>query len=301
MNDETIEKLLRKAPGVVVPEGLRDRLQAQIALPNPEPRSTRRYDTRPWLRRWMPALSFAAFFVACVVAIGVQTNVLTDLKRENESLRASVQNLPQLQNENAEFKRLQTQTGELERLRNDNLELQKLRSEAGRLQAQSAEVERLRVENHKLQAANSAGAGTLPGKPAGDFFAREQARAERIKCVNNLKQIGLAARIWALDHNDIFPSDFISITNELANTLDILKCPTDKNRTISTWAEVAAGNVSYQMLTPGIREDENPQTVAVVCPIHHNILLLDGSVQQMSEERMQQNIQVINGRKVFVP
>src|SRR4030095_16771833 len=31
------------------------------------------------------------------------------------------------------------------------------------------------------------------------------ARGSRIACVNNLKQLGLAARIWSNDHGDVFP------------------------------------------------------------------------------------------------
>jgi hypothetical protein len=38
------------------------------------------------------------------------------------------------------------------------------------------------------------------------------ARAPRIQCVNNLKQIGLATRVWEGDNNDKFPTA-VSITN----------------------------------------------------------------------------------------
>jgi type II secretory pathway pseudopilin PulG len=34
------------------------------------------------------------------------------------------------------------------------------------------------------------------------------ARAPRIQCVNNLKQIGLAMRVWDGDHGDKFPMSF---------------------------------------------------------------------------------------------
>src|SRR5438094_222310 len=36
-------------------------------------------------------------------------------------------------------------------------------------------------------------------------LARAKARAQRINCTNNLKQIGLAMRTWAIDNQDQFP------------------------------------------------------------------------------------------------
>src|SRR5467141_3571131 len=43
-------------------------------------------------------------------------------------------------------------------------------------------------------------------------LARAKARAQRINCVNNLKQVGLGFRTWALDNNDKYPTQ-VSITN----------------------------------------------------------------------------------------
>src|SRR5438874_2190388 len=36
-------------------------------------------------------------------------------------------------------------------------------------------------------------------------LARAKARAQRINCTNNLKQVGLSFRTWALDNNDQYP------------------------------------------------------------------------------------------------
>jgi prepilin-type N-terminal cleavage/methylation domain-containing protein/prepilin-type processing-associated H-X9-DG protein len=36
-------------------------------------------------------------------------------------------------------------------------------------------------------------------------LARAKARAQRISCVNNLKQVGLSFRTWALDNQDVYP------------------------------------------------------------------------------------------------
>jgi prepilin-type N-terminal cleavage/methylation domain-containing protein len=41
-------------------------------------------------------------------------------------------------------------------------------------------------------------------------LAKAKARAQRINCVNNLKQIGLSFRTWALDNNDRYPMQVTS-------------------------------------------------------------------------------------------
>jgi prepilin-type N-terminal cleavage/methylation domain-containing protein len=84
-------------------------------------------------------------------------------------------------------------------------------------------------------------------------LAKAKAKAQRITCVSNLKQIGLAYRMWSNDHNERFPwqvdhptvtpnSDgtrqatmvtidhFRAISNEL-NTPKVLACGSDPSRT----------------------------------------------------------------------
>ncbi len=83
-------------------------------------------------------------------------------------------------------------------------------------------------------------------------LAKAKAKAQRISCVNNLKQIGLAMRQFSIDQNGIFPwgvdvaqggsssntwfvpdytyRHFVAISNELGNSPKVLLCPSDKDR-----------------------------------------------------------------------
>ncbi len=86
-------------------------------------------------------------------------------------------------------------------------------------------------------------------------LAKAKAKAQRIKCVNNLKNVGLAYRIWATDNDGRFPwtvstnqggsaefrgnngstdgtmvwAHFLAISNEIS-TPRILICPSDKQQ-----------------------------------------------------------------------
>src|SRR6266404_751295 len=120
MTDQNIEKLLRKAPRVAPPPGLLKKLQADAGLPRRlESTPANQPNAASLLRRWFPAISFAAIFLSCIVAIGVQTNQIVGLKRENEKMRAATQNLEQLRIENAEYEKVLAGHQELEQLRKD--------------------------------------------------------------------------------------------------------------------------------------------------------------------------------------
>ena len=90
-------------------------------------------------------------------------------------------------------------------------------------------------------------------------------RSPRIHCVSNLKQVGLAFRMWANDHNNLMPMQvstnqggsmefiptgevwrhFESLSNELS-TPRILKCVSDPGRTrVNSFAEFGPTNLSY--------------------------------------------------------
>lgn len=287
MNDEHIEELLRKAPRPAAPAGLAEKLRADISLPR---RAERPAPGRPepvsWFRGRFPALAFTAACLVCLMILGVQTKEIAGLKRDNAALRASLGDAgagpgPQL---DEATRRLLAARQELEQLRKDSAELQQLRAESARLRAAQQEVETLRAENQRLAAAARS---RTPAKSDEDFFSRtddQKEKAMSIMCINNLKQIGLAARIWANDNNDVLPPDFLSMTNELS-TPKVLVCPADTGRSAAPdWRQFSAANLSYEYLNPSGSETD-PQAVLARCRVHNHVCLSDGSVQQIGKTR----------------
>jgi len=131
-------------------------------------------------------------------------------------------------------------------------------------------------------------------------------RAQPITCVNNLKQIGLAFKTWAIDNEQHFPFNvstnaggtlelcardaegfdsnaflhFRALSNELATPL-VLVCPRDRSKNVSPdFTDVSPQNVTYRMRSGTSVSDTNPQEILAVCPIHSNVLHCDGSVTE---------------------
>lgn len=94
-------------------------------------------------------------------------------------------------------------------------------------------------------------------------LSASKAKAKRIACVNDQKQIALALRLWANDNADKFPwqisstnggsmdssdwTDHFRICSNELGTASILRCPADKARIAATnWPSLAGDvNVSY--------------------------------------------------------
>ena len=160
--------------------------------------------------------------------------------------------------------------------------------------------------------------------------------SQKIRCVNNLKQIGLAARIFAADNSERFPIEvpvkdggskefvqfglvvphFLVVSNELS-TPKLLVCPRDKRQEAANFNELRGENISYfvgldasqtnpQSLLTGDRNITNGspgndrilflmtnQRVGWTKEIHQhagNVVLGDGSVQQLSSARLQETV-----------
>jgi hypothetical protein len=91
-----------------------------------------------------------------------------------------------------------------------------------------------------------------------------KAKSERIRCVSNLKQIGLAFRMWSNDNKDRFPMrveakdggsleaiaagetfrHFAAISNELVS-MKILVCPSDTRTAVTNVSQLQNTNISY--------------------------------------------------------
>jgi hypothetical protein len=142
-------------------------------------------------------------------------------------------------------------------------------------------------------------------------LARAKGKAQRIQCANNMKQIGLAFRVWAIDHDGNYPFNvstnkggtmelsasgidgldsnsariFQVMSNELS-TPNILVCPADSKRQPAlNFLSFQSANVSYRLYSGMNVNETNPQEVLAVCPIHNNVLLSDGSVQGRPKAR----------------
>ena len=112
----------------------------------------------------------------------------------------------------------------------------------------------------------------------GQGLTESRVTRDRIVCANNLKQVGLAFRMWSNDHEENFPwrydaakqgtreaiekeepwRHFLALTNELPNP-KVLACPADDRRPVTNYLRLAITNVSYFV---GLDADEIlPRTI----------------------------------------
>jgi hypothetical protein len=266
MNDETIEQLLRKAPRVPAPETLRDELERNIEPPIARPLMNHQRPQAPtaWVRRWLPAMSFGVWFLVCTVTFAVQAVRISELRQQQNRIRQTAERVAAAKVQSAEAAQAAA-AAELDQLKRDLADVQRLRFEVDQLRTQAAELATLRAQNQQLRDELKA-TGNLPVKPEEDFFATASERAMRIKCINNIKQVCLAARIWGIDHGDTLPGDYETMKKELVNER-VTFCPKGGR---------------YEILSPGASERQ-PEIVYIRCAIHNNVGLTDGSGQQLSE------------------
>ncbi len=286
--DDSIESVLRRAPRPQPPPGLRQRLVTDIPQPGTDRPGVASTAEAPWWRRWWPALAAGTAACACLAVVVVQQGQLGELEAAAERAGDSAVSAAVMDSSRAPAARSSTPAPAEVPFTEGAAELEQLRATAAGLKAEIAELQNLKAENEQLRSQAAAAAGLTPEETQAITAAR--GKAQRIVCVNNLKQLGLAARIWATDHGDVLPPDLLSMSEEMT-TPKILVCPADEGRQPAPdWASFSAANTSYQYLAASGSETE-PQRVAFVCPIHHNVGLCDGSVQQLTPERFAAMVQ----------
>lgn len=297
--DSEIEKLLRQAPRPVAPAGLKAKLTGHIQVPKTPPTAPQSETTlRPpsWWRRWWPALAPAGASVAFAAMIAVQHSEITTLKKEIQTLQTAIETATN---------RVATPPPpaappEPAAASSEAEEIARLKQRVALLNQELGPLEGLQRANAQLQEQLNAAPGL--SQELLDALAEAKARTQRIQCVNNLKQVGLAVRIYAADNADVNPPDFLTMSNEL-NTPKILFCPGNTNLpAVKTWAEFANTRSSYEFLAAGVTNaDREPQRILTYCPQHNTFGLCDGSVLDMSRRRYGDCVVERDGKLYFEP
>jgi hypothetical protein len=234
-----------------------------------------------WVRRWWPALAPAGVSLACAVVMVSQQVEAREVRRTNQTIEKQLAEVRALVA--APDASLQAGDKTASPAMAEQEEIARLRERAAQLSNSVVRLEKLRAENQSLRQQPVTATGLSDEEVAALAKAREKAMA--LQCVNNLKQVCLAARVWAQDSNDIFPPNFLSMSNELGTTR-ILVCPADTNRSIAvSFATYSDANSSYELLAPSA-SDVEPQRVLTRCRLHGAVGLCEGSVHRGVANRL---------------
>ncbi len=270
---DQIESALRRAPRPEPPATLHQTLVDEIKLTPRPSRAT----SFAWRRWWALPLGIG-MSLASIPALKQQTAQLAEIQRPAVHPTVSL-------------------SAPIEAAASPTMEIARLREKVAGLRDQIAQIETRNAAASALAADNSESSDPRVAQGL-EEMAEMAARGESINCVNKLKNIGLSARTYAVDNQNIFPPDFLSMSNELSSP-KILVCPSDPGRQPAPdWSSLTPANISYQYLIPGGNESE-PQRVAFICPIHGHICLADGSVQMDVAKKNPEKLLHRDGKMIY--
>jgi hypothetical protein len=220
----------------------------------------------------LPAAVTAAFAVTWVA----QQSEVERLKEESTQLRRQVAEAPVVATTPA---MAPAEVDSQSAGSSEAAEVARLRALASDLSTEVASVDAMRTSIGELTRELASRRQQL--SPEMQKVDAQRNRALSIHCVNNMKQLGLAVRLYAVDNGDQFPRDAFALTNYLGNP-KVFVCGEDSGREAAeNWSTFTLANFSYEFLAsgPGSHETE-PNRVMFRCPIHGHVTLCDGSVQQ---------------------
>lgn len=117
-------------------------------------------------------------------------------------------------------------------------------------------------------------------------LAKAKSKAQSIQCINNLKQLGLACRLYSSENEDRSPKSWEEIEAEIggASNLRVFVCPSDKaGGHAHSFAEATTSSSYVYELSGGVHT--NASDIVTQCPIHGHVLHVDGSVIQGQQSR----------------
>lgn len=279
-NLETLETTLRSAPAPVPPADLVAKLRSGI--PQVSKRPLVEVRTSFW-HRWWPVMVPGSAFVALAAVVVIQDN---ELRREDHNSAHAIVPTVSTNSLSTQGTRTDTEASEGRGTNSPQAGLERLRLRVSELEARLADARSAVGDPRQLEAELKSMWDGLPEDLRQVYQAKR--RADSIRCVNNMKQLGLAVRIYATDFGDDFPPDLKSIL-PYNNSSKTFLCPDDIGKPNLSEDELKAMTIeqvtsysSYEFLAPGPGKFEtDPQRVMFRCPFHGHVALCDGSVQMI--------------------
>lgn len=111
-------------------------------------------------------------------------------------------------------------------------------------------------------------------------LAKKRSNPAETKCLSNLKMLGAASRVYAMDHGDVLPASFLQMQAEIFLPR-ILVCPADSSRSAlagTNWSVLTDAHITYEFLLPGARQEDSVGKPVFRCPIHGTTIDGEGTM-----------------------